>query len=118
MTRIDEALLRRHLDRAIHDHDQAFEEFFLARLLDLSFAYLPDAAKPKPPNLSRDNVAGAGTTIEMKVQFMRPASEGTLTAEGRFTRRGRRIAFMESHVRNESDDLIAHATATYSIPPV
>ena len=43
MTRIDDTLLRDRLETAIRDHDQVFERFFLARFLDLSFAYLPEA---------------------------------------------------------------------------
>ena len=61
-------------------------------------------------------VAGPGATIEMKIQFMRPVSTGTLTAEGRFTRRGRSLSFLESRLLTEDGKLAAHATATWKMP--
>ena len=42
--RIDVDDARARLDAALDDHEQAFERFFLARFLDLSFAYLPAEA--------------------------------------------------------------------------
>lgn len=43
--RVDEGEARARFETALSDHKQAFESFFLARFLDLSFAYLPvDAA--------------------------------------------------------------------------
>ncbi|MDJ0995001.1 MAG: PaaI family thioesterase [Dinoroseobacter sp.] len=43
--RVDEIAARAHFDQALADHAQAFETFFLARLLGLEFEYLPaDAA--------------------------------------------------------------------------
>lgn len=42
--RIDEAAAREHFDTAIETHAQAFESFFFARFLGLSFEYLPGAA--------------------------------------------------------------------------
>lgn len=48
-TRVDEKAARARLEAALASHSQAFETFFLARFLDLSFEYLPldvpDAAK-------------------------------------------------------------------------
>lgn len=42
--RVDEAEARARFERALADHEQAFERFFLARLLDLRFEYLPREA--------------------------------------------------------------------------
>lgn len=42
--RIDTDAARAHLDRALDAHEQVFERFFLARLWDLSYAYLPEDA--------------------------------------------------------------------------
>ena len=63
-------------------------------------------------------VAGPGATIEMKIQFMRPVTEGTVTCEGRFTRRGRSMSFMESRLFGEDGELSALATATWKMPKV
>ena len=61
-------------------------------------------------------VAGPGATIEMKVQFLRPVTAGTVTCEGRFTKRGRALSFMESRLSGEDGKLAAHATATWKMP--
>jgi uncharacterized protein (TIGR00369 family) len=61
-------------------------------------------------------VAGPGATIEMKVQFMRPVTAGTVTVEGSFTRRGRSLAFMESRLFSADGKLAALATATWKMP--
>jgi uncharacterized protein (TIGR00369 family) len=61
-------------------------------------------------------VAGPGATIEMKVQFLRPVMEGTVTVEGSFTKRGRSLSFMESRLFAEDGKLAAHATATWKMP--
>ncbi len=54
-------------------------------------------------------------TIEMKVNFLRPASVGTLIAEGHVLHRGRSVAFMEGRLSTEDGVLIATATATARI---
>jgi len=63
-----------------------------------------------------NKVAGPGATIEMKVQFMRPVTEGRVTVEGRFTKRGRSLSFMESRLTSPDGKLIALATATWKMP--
>jgi uncharacterized protein (TIGR00369 family) len=64
-----------------------------------------------------NKVAGPGATIEMKVQFMRPVTEGIVTVEGRFTKRGRSLSFMESRLFSPDQKLVALATATWKMPP-
>ena len=61
-------------------------------------------------------VAGPGATIEMKVQFMRPVREGTVTCEGRFLKRGRSLSFMGSRLSGPDGKLAALATATWKMP--
>ena len=147
--RIDEKAARAHLYTILSDHEQAFETFFLARFLNLSFDYLPPEALDEDKEICRvsfpmsdmlknpqgslhggamatamdismghlvNKVAGPGATIEMKVQFMRPVTEGTVTCEGRFTRRGRSLAFMESRLFDANGKLAALATATWKMP--
>ncbi|WP_029029805.1 PaaI family thioesterase [Salinarimonas rosea] len=60
-------------------------------------------------------VAGAGATIEMKIQYMRPVVDGPVTCEGRFTKRGRTLSFMESRLYGEDGKLAALATATWKM---
>ena len=46
VTRVDETAARAHFETALESHEQAFETFFFARFLGLSFSYLPlDAAE-------------------------------------------------------------------------
>jgi uncharacterized protein (TIGR00369 family) len=42
--RVEEVAARAHFEAALAEHHQDFETFFLARLLGLSFTYLPEAA--------------------------------------------------------------------------
>ena len=61
-------------------------------------------------------IAGPGTTIEMKIQYLRPAFIGTATCEGRFIKRGRSLSFMESRLWGPDGKLAAQATATWKMP--
>ncbi len=54
-------------------------------------------------------------TIELKVNFIRPAPLGILIGEGRVVARGGTIAFLAGELRTESGELIATATATARI---
>lgn len=63
-----------------------------------------------------NKVAGPGATIEMKLQFMRPVTSGTVSVEGRFTKRGRSLSFMESRLTGANGKLAALATATWKMP--
>ncbi|UMA66762.1 PaaI family thioesterase (plasmid) [Roseivivax marinus] len=149
--KIDEAGARAHFEEALGGHAQAFETFFFARMLGLSFEYLPADAADADKEVCRltfpvtdmlrnpqgslhggamasamdismghlvNKVAGPGATIEMKVQFMRPVMEGTVTCEGRFTKRGRSMSFMESRLTGPDGKRSALATATWKMPKV
>ncbi|HSP54337.1 MAG TPA: PaaI family thioesterase [Dehalococcoidia bacterium] len=54
-------------------------------------------------------------TIEMKVNFLRPARPGPIIAEGRVVHRTRALAFLEGTLATEDGDLIATGTATARI---
>jgi uncharacterized protein (TIGR00369 family) len=76
----------------------------LASAMDISMGHLVN------------KVAGPGATIEMKIQFMRPVMDGTVTVKGCFIKRGRSISFMESRVTGPDGKLAAVATATWKMP--
>lgn len=147
--RIDETAARARFEAAFKDHEQAFETFFFARFLDLSFEYLPVDAPNTKKEACRvtfpvtdmvrnpqgtlhggamasamdismghlvNKVEGPGATIEMKIQFMRPVTEGPVTCVGSFTKRGRSISFMESRLTGPDGKLAALATATWKMP--
>ena len=54
-------------------------------------------------------------TIELKVNFIKPAPLGVLIGEGRVVSRGGTIAFLSGELRTESGELVATATATARI---
>jgi len=147
--RVDAEAARAHFETALESHAQVFETFFFARLLGLSFDYLPHEAPDTEKEVCRvsfdvtdlvknpqgslhggamasamdismghlvKKVAGPGATIEIKVQYMRPVTEGAVTCEGRFTKRGRALSFMESRLFGPDGKLAAIATATWKMP--
>jgi uncharacterized protein (TIGR00369 family) len=59
------------------------------------------------------------TTLEMKINFVRPLTKdtGPVRAEGRIIHRGRTIATAEGDVRDRAGTLYAHATTTCAIFP-
>ena len=84
----------------------AIQGGFLAAMLD-------DAMGPALfTTLAADQFA---PTIEMKVNFLRPARPGPLIAEGRVVHRTRSLAFLEGTLATEEGELIATATATARI---
>jgi uncharacterized protein (TIGR00369 family) len=52
------------------------------------------------------------TTLELKINYLRPFWTGTLLAHGKVISRGRTIGLTECRIVDESDRLIAHATST------
>jgi uncharacterized protein (TIGR00369 family) len=52
------------------------------------------------------------STIEMKINFIRPVREGLLTAKAKVTQRGLRVGFLECEVRNPAGKLVATSTGT------
>jgi uncharacterized protein (TIGR00369 family) len=54
-------------------------------------------------------------TLELKVNFLRPARPGRLVGRGRVVHRGGSIAFLEGSLSNPEDEVIATATATARI---
>ena len=59
---------------------------------------------------------GMGSTIEMKIQYLRPARKGLATVEGRYIKKGRTLSFMESRLWGSDGKLAAMATATWKMP--
>jgi len=54
-------------------------------------------------------------TIEMKINYIKPISEGDIIAEAKIVHRGGRTAIGDVEVRNSNGDLIAKCLATYMI---
>jgi uncharacterized protein (TIGR00369 family) len=52
------------------------------------------------------------TTVELKINFLRPFQTGRLVAEGRVVSRGRNLGLTECDVRDAEGRLIARASST------
>ena len=52
------------------------------------------------------------TTLELKINFLRPIWNARLRAVGRIVKRGRTIGLVECDVTDDKDQLIARATST------
>ncbi len=57
------------------------------------------------------------TTVEMKLNYLAPAREGKLVAQGRCIKMGKTLALGEVYVRNGEGTLIAHGTVTMMVVP-
>ncbi|MCG8426131.1 MAG: PaaI family thioesterase [Chromatiales bacterium] len=58
-------------------------------------------------------------TTNFNINFLRKPSECDLLAEGKIIKLGKRLAVMEvSVLTGDERELVAHATGTYSIPPI
>ena len=52
------------------------------------------------------------TTLELKMNFLRPVFEGELTAEAKVLHRGRTVALVESILKNKEGKEVARGSAT------
>jgi uncharacterized protein (TIGR00369 family) len=55
-------------------------------------------------------------TTSFNINFLRKPSESDLIAEGKIIKLGKRLAVLEVSIFSK-EDIVAHATGTYSIPP-
>ena len=138
MKTIDQDIARRAFEDALAQHDQAFGQFFLARLLGFEITYPEDACRVQflvhdymfnPQGslhggiiaLAMDvsmghllnRLRGPGATLEIKVQYLRPVGAGRAVAVGRVLRQGGSVAFLESRLTDGDGALAAVATSTW-----
>lgn len=125
---------------AIGTDEQKPASFFLSRMLGFDFSY-PDGScvvefnvrdfmfNPQGSlhggviSLAMDSSMGhllynlrtAGTTLELKTQFLRPVGSGRVKAVGRMIRRGQSICFMQSEFVGADGELSAFATSTWKL---
>jgi uncharacterized protein (TIGR00369 family) len=76
-------------------------------------AMLDDTMGPAlAATLAADQIA---PTLELKINFLRPAKPGVLVAEGRVVSKSSAIAFLAGELRDAGGELLATATATARI---
>ena len=140
---MDEAAAKAAFEAALATHRPDFGTFFLARLFGLEISYGEEACIVEVPvrdfmfnpqgtlhggvvalvmdismgHLIRHGTGRAGITLEMKIQYLRPAGIGRIRCEGRYLKRGRRVSYLESRWADEEGGLLARATATWQMPP-
>src|SRR5215467_6385108 len=52
------------------------------------------------------------TTLELKINFLKPVWNAQLTATGRVVKQGRTVGMVECHITDEKDSLVARVTCT------
>ena len=57
-------------------------------------------------------IGWANTTIELKINFIRPVIRGLVKAEGKVVQAGKTVLFLEASVTNEDGKLAAQATSS------
>jgi uncharacterized protein (TIGR00369 family) len=62
--------------------------------------------------------APMAVTTNLSINFLKRPAQKDLLAETRLIKLGKRLAVADIAIRSEGEDeLVAHATSTYSIPP-
>jgi acyl-CoA thioesterase len=137
---MDEVRARAAFELALASHRPEFGRFFLARLYGLAIRYQADRSIVEfdvhdfmfnPQGSLHGGViafvldvamghllqhaGGAGMTLEMRTQFLRPVGVGPARAEGRFLKRGRTISFLEARLWNAKEEFAAIASSTWQL---
>ena len=60
---------------------------------------------------------GLAVTTNLNIDFLHRPKPGPLTCETRILKLGKRLVVTGSSVADDNGTLVAHATATYSVPP-
>lgn len=139
---MDEVKAKAAFDSALATKSQQFGSFFLSRLLGLDINYegvkclvsfevfdfmfnpqgsmhggLLSSVMDISMGHLLNRTCGAGVTLEMKIQFVRPISAGRALVVGEFIKQGREICFLSSEVFNEDGKKVAFATSTWKLLP-
>ena len=140
---MDEAAAREAFEEALRTHRPDFGTFFLAKLFGLDISYTDESCvvefdvrdfmfNPQGSlhggvtamaldismgHLIKHSVGRPGITLEMKTQYLRPATSGRVRCEGRFLRRGRTINYLEARMTDADGKLLALATSTWQLLP-
>ncbi len=63
-------------------------------------------------NLTRLEEGESFTTVELKINFLKPVWSGRLTAVGEVIKAGRTVALLSCRITDDSGSLVAYATST------
>ena len=141
---MDDLGVRLAFERALAFSSPGFGTFFLARLLELEISYADETCtvgltpaewmfNPQGSlhggiistvlDISMGHLlhhtAGAGVTLEMKTQYLRPVPDaeigGPVSCVAGFLKRGRSINFLESCMQDRSGKVMAAASSTWRL---
>ena len=135
---IDETATRAAFENALKTYDQDFGKFFLTRLFGMEFEYPDDTCRitfdlkdfmfnPQGGlhggviafalDISMGHLlrrkSGPGTTVEIKVQYLKAVRSGRVIATGRFLRQGRTLSYLSADLTDHKGEMIAYATSTW-----
>ena len=136
---MDEILARSAFEHAIENYKEDFGTFFLALFLGLDISYEDEVCKISFPvrdflfnpqgslhggviatvmdismgHLLRHSYGRGGATVEMKIQYLRAVTVGPARCTGRFIKRGRNLAFLESQLVEGSGMVAAVDKSTW-----
>jgi len=67
--------------------------------------------------LAHIGLKGLSVTTSFHIDFMRKAEPGPVYCAAKLLKLGKRLVVVEISITDEKDELIAHGSCTYSIPP-
>lgn len=76
------------------------------------FCTLLDTAMARSFFFSSPGETKKGATLEMKVNFLKTANSGRITAYGKLVNSTKKTAYVEGRIENEEGQLLAKASAT------
>jgi uncharacterized protein (TIGR00369 family) len=79
------------------------------------FASIIDAAAFWATYYDIDDEHDGLTTVDLKLNYLAPATSGKLVANGRRIKMGRTLGYAEAEVRSDTDRILAHGTSTVMI---
>jgi len=131
---------RQMLDRALSEERQEFGSFFLLRFFGMQVSYdqesctvafevnplmfnpqgsLHGGVLATALDISMGHLLkhefGAGSTLEMKVQYFAPVRAGPVRCRATFLKKGRKTFFLQSYASDAGGATIAHATSTWRL---
>ena len=81
------------------------------------FASIIDAAAFWSVYLGIEDPEAGLTTVDLKLNYLAPATSGKLFAKGRQIKLGSRLGYAEAQVVDQSETILAHGTSTVFILP-
>ena len=100
------SVMRCRVRKALKNSGGTLHGGVLGTLVDMSVATALRSALPLTSRM---------TTVEYKVNLLKPVSEGTITAHGSVIRLGKTIAVGSTEIRNADGDPVAFGSATFYI---